>query len=569
MHILLDQLVNELSKRHGVRAYNTDERVIKGVEMFPVDSDGPFPLMRQDIAYICNYSQLRKCPTHVPLAPIICAVESNVNIDKCDSVFFADRIVVMAIESSVSEVLLTLTKLFYEFGSRTPTVTDVSYAFIKCRSLQELIDEGSRVLGNPIIVTDSGQKIIAGSDSAKVSHSAYADILSLGHLPAGRLQVRGGLPYGRMTMDWPHDTVMKFEMPIGRAEDIGSDYSHMGKLRPQCGENNLSFLCKQLIIIGEVVGYLHVFQLTREFDKNDPNITELLGNFIAVELMRHPQKKDNGSEEKKDRLLRNILDDAPWSKDETEARRKQVGLCMKPYLYTVLMQVARIEDVHRISLHDLTKKMASMLPHARGILHRNAMLLLLGSDCEIDDFEEVLAPIIPLIEKYGLIAGISNKFTSINDIRRNAFSSIKAIQLGYGLHKGRTLYRYRDYAIYYLMELTLRSEGYDMFCLPEISRLTDYCEKHGDELMVTLRAYLRCGRNKVKTAKELYVHLSTIKYRMMQVQNIMGISLDTDENALKLLLTIKMIEYQEAFPNTALVLSGKPEPLSIRADILQ
>jgi DNA-binding PucR family transcriptional regulator len=190
-----------------------------------------------------------------------------------------------------------------------------------------------------------------------------------------------------------------------------------------------------------------------------------------------------------------------------------------------------------------------MLPYCHGMLYRNSILLMLGADGMIENMDEALAPIIPVLDEYGFVAGVSNMFRSIHEIRKYAVQSVEALRLGMALHRDRTVYCYRDYAIYYMIEVCLKNESIDMFCLPEVMQFIERCQEHGANIVDTLRSYLRCGRNKTQVSKDMYVHRSTVKYRMAQIQNILGISLDSDENALKIMLSMKMLEYRDAFPN--------------------
>ena len=51
--------------------------------------------------------------------------------------------------------------------------------------------------------------------------------------------------------------------------------------------------------------------------------------------------------------------------------------------------------------------------------------------------------------------------------------------------------------------------------------------------MHSLRVYLACGRSKSRAARELYVHRSTLDYRVEQIEGELGFPLDeADEDML-------------------------------------
>jgi len=52
--------------------------------------------------------------------------------------------------------------------------------------------------------------------------------------------------------------------------------------------------------------------------------------------------------------------------------------------------------------------------------------------------------------------------------------------------------------------------------------LLNYDRSHGTDLLQTLEAYLDCRESLRETARRLYVHPNTVKYRLRRVQQIMG-----------------------------------------------
>lgn len=72
-------------------------------------------------------------------------------------------------------------------------------------------------------------------------------------------------------------------------------------------------------------------------------------------------------------------------------------------------------------------------------------------------------------------------------------------------------------------------------------------QKQRPELLDTLRAYLSCDRSKSGAAEQLSVHVNTVKYRIAQIQELTGLDLKDDETALQLMLSFKLMEYQEKF----------------------
>jgi purine catabolism regulator len=71
--------------------------------------------------------------------------------------------------------------------------------------------------------------------------------------------------------------------------------------------------------------------------------------------------------------------------------------------------------------------------------------------------------------------------------------------------------------------------------------LTEFDAEHGGELMRTLEAFLDLDGSPQLTAKELFVHRNTVRYRLEQVERLTGLSLSSVESRVHLWLAMRAI----------------------------
>lgn len=517
MYIQLDHLAGELEKRLSVHAYNLSAQIVTGIELLPWDFNAEKDVLRQDIAYVCEYRKLREYDFHLELAPLICVLERDTQVH---DVFFRNRTVITVGGGTVPDILSALIDIVYEQGRNSSRLTELSRMLTQCRTEQELIDVGFEILGNPMVVTDENQQILAYTDVDRISAASYRRIVEMGHMLIGHPQ--------------PDNTRESFE-PVDYPFYEGA----VGDLP--------AILCKRLSVAGRTEGYLHILQFNRAIVGTDGPTAELLGNLLAIVLSARPRDWGQDSRYREtERFLRELLDNG-GEEDYIEQKKAQIGIRLQPNLYSVVIQNCRVAYGTRTSLYELAHQLADLLPGCYGFLYRNSVFLLLNQKEEIIDFPAFFAPVLPLFKEYGLTAGVSNVFHSLKHIQEHGFQSRKAQQLGTALRKEELIYLYRDYSVYYMVELCLKNERLDALFVPELQKIMDAGEKDGGELVETLRAYLRCGRSKSQTARELFIHLNTVKYRLAQIQEKMGIDLDNDDNALRLMLSFKMLEYSDIF----------------------
>ena len=102
-------------------------------------------------------------------------------------------------------------------------------------------------------------------------------------------------------------------------------------------------------------------------------------------------------------------------------------------------------------------------------------------------------------------------------------------------------YRFKDYALEYFVDNACGEHSKELLCSEEIQKLRDYDNKNDTELYNTLRVYLRNGRNAVHTAKDLFIHRSTLLYRLDRILELTKVDLDNPRERLYLNLSFEML----------------------------
>lgn len=73
-----------------------------------------------------------------------------------------------------------------------------------------------------------------------------------------------------------------------------------------------------------------------------------------------------------------------------------------------------------------------------------------------------------------------------------------------------------------------------------ISKLEDYDEKNGSELLNTLEAYFKYNMNKKEVAEKMHIHIETLRYRLKKIESLTGYSLGTSEGMFILQMNVKL-----------------------------
>ena len=127
--------------------------------------------------------------------------------------------------------------------------------------------------------------------------------------------------------------------------------------------------------------------------------------------------------------------------------------------------------------------------------------------------------------------GVGN-VESAADVGRSARMADAALAIGRRVFGDGRVLPYDELGAYALLFEGADAGALRTFASATLAPLRAYDEKHQTELERTLRSYFACGQNVKTAAAELHVHRHTVFYRLRQIGEICGRSLDSPHDQL-------------------------------------
>ena len=87
-------------------------------------------------------------------------------------------------------------------------------------------------------------------------------------------------------------------------------------------------------------------------------------------------------------------------------------------------------------------------------------------------------------------------------------------------------------------ELTVKT-----ICTPEIIEILRYDAEHRTDYFRTLRTYLNCSLNLTATSSQLFIHRTTLLYRLEKLRALFGIDEKDPVKRLYYQVSIQLIQY--------------------------
>ena len=150
--------------------------------------------------------------------------------------------------------------------------------------------------------------------------------------------------------------------------------------------------------------------------------------------------------------------------------------------------------------------------------------------------------LLDILNRYDLFAGISNHFRDIMQLPHYYIQAQSALKLS-KLNENCRTYPYNDIAIFDLFDTLASQTNLLKFCEEKLMDLLAYDKAHGDNLLKTLQVYLETCLQYEKTARQLFVHKNTVRYRIAKCQKFLNTDFTDGKKNFQYTLSLKILEY--------------------------
>jgi purine catabolism regulator len=267
---------------------------------------------------------------------------------------------------------------------------------------------------------------------------------------------------------------------------------------------------------------------------DDPDrLTDIAVDLLSMEIGRLRARQE-GRRELTQHVLEDIIAGRSWGPGN-DAQMRQLGF-------------------------DPTRRFRVLLGQAGGSPHRapttpwSLQSLMSGQGepfvrCTLDNRLVVLVPDDPIVDLLASTmlqhlsdrapessVGVSSGHVGADGIRIGYFEALDAVSAGPGIQRSAVVDLGR------LLTLTSTQVPVREIAQAMLEPLLSYDARHGSELVQTLRVYLASDRNVGSSAEQLFVHRNTLRYRLRQVEELLGPDIWTTRRVTNLWLALEALE---------------------------
>ena len=382
--------------------------------------------------------------------------------------------------------------------------------------LQAIVDRMNQMSPNPIIIVDSGYKILAMTRAPIQERPDLEMQRALGHMVDTNID--------SLRREYVYEKTRALQYPY---------YS----VDPNTGYGWITCLVN---VYGVEAAQIGIMELYHEFSRYDYELSDYLCKLVSLELSKDDFYRRNHAV-MHSAFLADLLAERVRDARTAEARAKQLGWHSSERMY-VLTVFDRNFGAFDRRAQLISEQLHGMLPESRYAIYESRIVFFLPTEAAYAILQSQDNAFEAYLAHNHLSAGLSERFSGLLALRPHYLQSLKAAELGGTLEPGLALHRYGDLACQHIGSILAERYSLTDFYHPLVAAIARADEQDGTELLPTLRAYLKYPEAPGRAAEELFVHKNTLFYRMNKIRNQFGLDLSRGNERLRVQFTLALME---------------------------
>ena len=239
-------------------------------------------------------------------------------------------------------------------------------------------------------------------------------------------------------------------------------------------------------------------------------------------------------------VMQDLLSHNPVNNNRIQQVRKRYRIPDgQSYVCIVLYPGNETENVPAEYLCTTLEK---SVPSCTAVINEEKITALVLSDTEDGLSGVQLSHLEQFLTDTGMQAGISNSFLELRDLHMYYRQARNACEIGSELMPGRSYFIFQDHILTYMLYNCTGEFPISSLCPPALKKLYALSQSAGVDYWGTLRLFLDNNMNIAKTARELFLHRSTMLGRLAHIREIVGDALEDPGIQLKFRILMYLMD---------------------------
>ena len=189
--------------------------------------------------------------------------------------------------------------------------------------------------------------------------------------------------------------------------------------------------------------------------------------------------------------------------------------------------------------------MENSIPASCAVEHHGNVVVYINLDLCSLSIDEISQKLASFIRDSLLNAGYSRKMLGHFNFQRQYVQASIALQFGKRKNPSRWIHHFNQIALPYLLEQTTKKLPAYMVSHEKLLNLKYADEANHSQLYQTVRCYLENHQSVTKTSEALFIHRSTLLYRLDKIKDILKTDFSDPDELLYLLLSFHLLDMED------------------------
>jgi len=311
-----------------------------------------------------------------------------------------------------------------------------------------------------------------------------------------------------------------------------------------------------IVYKNETFGIMSIIQEGKIITSTDIQVTEYIASHIAFVIS---QERINlqGRKEMEKAFVYNLIN-KEITKKEIELYTDYFNLSLDYIVQAVILdmsdhlsnllnkgesEIDEVKDLMEIEIY----KVANKVFEKALLTTRGNEIMIIGL-LQKDDNHQLVEKSKELLENSlaqlkgqfdaKLPIGIGRPVIGLINAKKSLEEAQMALKLGNEIWPNESVYEFEKLGIYRLLTKLKGEEVLDSFYLDTLGPIINH-DKNSD-LLNTLHCYLQNNGNSKRTTEALFIHRSTLRYRLEKIEELLQIDLDNPDNRLLIQIAFKI-----------------------------
>lgn len=474
-----------------------------------------------DCLYICNEHNLRSIHTH-KVQNAILALSRDYDFTRIKS---EGNIIALESEAELYKLTTRILSKLSDFAKIGSESIELQKHSSTRTPLEDVMKYAYKVLGNPIVLTDSSFLAITklGLERVKEDHWVYA-------------AYNGSFPTEFISNYIRED--MSAAKLDAENEPLYDDVEALGMSKRQASV--------RITFEDRTIAFLFVLENNKPFSESDEKFIQLLGYHLS-NLLGHSNQKLLLNTSFHEDFLMSILSEAITSPEEILLKQETFGIKLDQTLRIIAIDMP-LAVMDSDMMQDFIRKLRIFFNQNCIVPYENTIVILMDtpddgiflSPSQFKGFELLLS-------EYDCKANVSSPFHYLHQTKRHYMQAMMCSTIRSLLHIDKPILGYhKEIAEYHMIFNYSMVQNLDNLLHPAVIKLRKLDKEQDTDMLDTMFAYTDHLCNLTATAKALYLHYNTLKYRIEKIASITNVDFTSSADVHRIVLSKKVLEIEEA-----------------------